>query len=72
MIIHAHESSFYFVDDNAHLHNIENFHSYYCKTGNVNEQVMLTNLNLTSGMGWLIFLPSQQLYPINNYIPVNH
>ena len=47
----------------------------YCKTGNVNEQVMLTNL--TSGMGSLIFLPSQQLYPINNYIPstiisVNH
>ena len=42
----------------------------YCKTGNVNEQVMLTNL--TSGMGSLIFLPRQQLYPINNYIPVNH
>ena len=39
----------------------------YCKTGNVNEQVMLTNL--TSGMGSLIFLPRQQLYPINNYIP---
>ena len=28
MVIHAHESSFYFVGDNAHLHNIENFHSY--------------------------------------------
>ena len=41
--------------------------SIYCKTGNVNEQVMLTNL--TSGMGSLIFLPRQQLYPINNYIP---
>ena len=39
----------------------------YCKTGNVNKQVMLTNL--TSGMGSLIFLPRQQLYPINNYIP---
>ena len=39
----------------------------YCKTGYVNEQVMLTNL--TSGMGSLIFLPRQQLYPINNYIP---
>ena len=39
----------------------------YCITGNVNEQVMLTNL--TSGMGSLIFLPRQQLYPINNYIP---
>ena len=31
----------------------------YCKTGNVNEQVILTNL--TSGMGSLIFLPHQQL-----------
>ena len=39
----------------------------YCKTGNVNEQVMLTNLR--SGMGSLIFLPCQQLYPFNNYIP---
>ena len=27
----------------------------YCTTGNVNEQVMLTNL--TSGMGSLLFLP---------------
>ena len=40
------------------------------KTGNVTEQVML--MNLTSGMGSLIFLPAtiisqQQLYPINNY-----
>ena len=33
----------------------------YCRTGNVNEQVMLTNL--TSGMGSLTFLH------VNNYMP---
>ena len=34
----------------------------YCTTGNVNEQVMLTNL--TSGMGSLLFLPRLHLYPV--------
>ena len=38
------------------------FASVYCTTGNVNEQVMLTNL--TSGMGSLLFLPRQHLYPV--------
>ena len=33
----------------------------YCKNGNFNEQVML--MNLTSGMGSLIYLPRQQYIP---------
>ena len=41
----------------------------YCKTGNVNEQVMLTNL--TSGMGSLLFLPRQHLYPSKPLLLLN-